>query len=80
MVERLIEAEVALVGVDFWNVDDVHDPARPVHTALLDRGIPIVEHLRGLAQLPRRRFRFSAVPLKVVGAASIPVRAFAEIP
>ncbi len=47
-VGALIEANVALVGVDFWNVDDTGDPARPAHTRLLDAGILIVEHLRGL--------------------------------
>lgn len=75
----LVEAEVALVGVDFWNVDDPGDPRRPVHTALLERQIPIVEHLCNFDRLPAGGFRFSAVPVAVVGAASMPVRAFAEL-
>jgi kynurenine formamidase len=68
------------VGVDFWNVDDtIGDPTRRVHTRLLDAGILIVEHLCGLATLPPREFRFYAVPLQLVGGASFPVRAFAEV-
>jgi kynurenine formamidase len=77
-VERLLLARPALVGVDCWNVDDTQDPARPVHTQLLAAGILIVEHLCNLGALPPDGFRFSAVPLRVVGGASMPVRAFAE--
>jgi kynurenine formamidase len=48
-----------------------------VHSILLGAEIPIVEHLRGLAQLPVEGFRFSAVPAKVAGFGTWPVRAFA---
>ena len=77
-IERLLDA--ALVGVDFANVDDTDDPARPAHTRLLGAGIPLVEHLRGLADLPSTGFRFTAVPPAIVRGASFPVRAFAELP
>ena len=79
LLGRLVRARPALVGVDFWNVDDVEDPVRPVHTQLLGAGILVVENLANLAALPREGFRFSAVPLRIVRGASIPVRAFAEI-
>lgn len=78
-VGALIEGRAGLVGVDFANVDDTEDPARPAHTRLLEAGIPIVENLRALAPLPADGFRFTAAPLAVVGGASFPVRAFAEI-
>jgi kynurenine formamidase len=79
-LDVLIEGGATLLGVDFNNVDDTTDPVRPAHTGLLEAGIPIVEHLRGLDQLPREGFRFFAVPLAIVGGASFPVRAFAELP
>ncbi|HEX9823763.1 MAG TPA: cyclase family protein, partial [Actinomycetota bacterium] len=47
---------------------------------LLAAGIPIVENLRGLSGLPGSGFRFTAAPLAVVGGATMPVRAFAEVP
>jgi arylformamidase len=74
----LADAGAALVGVDFWNIDDTTDLARPVHTRLLAANIPIVEHLTNLGSLPDSDFRFSAVPLRIVRGASFPVRAFAE--
>lgn len=79
-VDLLVEGGAALVGVDWTNVDDTTDPARPAHTRLLDAGVLIVEHLRGLDQLPADGFRFFAVPPRIVGGASFPVRAFAELP
>jgi arylformamidase len=58
----LVEQQAGLVGVDSLNIDDTGDPSRPVHTALLTAGIPIVEHLCGLGQLPPDGFRFHAAP------------------
>jgi len=68
-----------LVGIDSLNIDDTSDGHRPVHTTLLGAGIPIVEHLRGLEQLPITGFRFSAVPVKVKGMGTFPVRAYATL-
>jgi arylformamidase len=79
LLDLLLEARPALVGVDFCNVDDTLDPSRPAHTRLLARGILIVEHLCGLESLRGTCFRFFAVPLRIEGGASFPVRAFAEI-
>jgi arylformamidase len=75
----LAERAARLVGIDSLNIDDAQDGERPVHTILLGAGIPIVEHLRGLEQLPVAGFRFSAVPLAVRGMGSFPVRAFARV-
>jgi kynurenine formamidase len=75
VVADLVAARPALVGVDFWNVDDVTAPDRPVHTRLLGAGIPIVEHLCGLDRVTSTARTF-VVPLAVAGAPSLPVRAF----
>lgn len=77
--EHLRDAGAALVGIDSLNIDDTDDGTRPVHTVLLGAGIPIVEHLTGLAALPDAGFRFSAVPPKVVGMGTFPVRAHAVV-
>jgi kynurenine formamidase len=75
----LVEAGAALVGIDSLNIDDTSTGARPVHTTLLGNNIPIVEHLRGLDQVPERGARFSAVPVKVKGCGSFPVRAYVSV-
>ncbi|MFC7614955.1 cyclase family protein [Actinokineospora soli] len=69
----------AVVGVDTVNIDDMADATRPAHTALLGAGVPIVEHLRGLDQLPPDGFRFHAAPVAVVGMGTFPVRAYAVV-
>jgi arylformamidase len=75
----LVDQGAALVGIDSLNIDDTKDPARPVHSTLLSAEIPIVEHLCHLGQLPDDGFRFSAVPPKVAGFGTFPVRAFATL-
>jgi arylformamidase len=75
----LVRQGAALVGIDSYNIDDIADLTRPVHTALLGNEIPIVEHMTGLEKLPREGFRFFAVPVKVKSFGTFPVRAFALI-
>lgn len=77
--EHLVRAGAALVGIDSLNIDDDRDGARPTHTSLLGAGIAIVEHMTNLAALPESGFRFFAVPPKVRGMGSFPVRAFAQV-
>ena len=75
--QLLVKAGATLVGIDSYNIDDTADGRRPVHTALLGADIPIVEHLCGLQHLPDQGSRFFAVPVKVKGFGTFPVRAFA---
>jgi arylformamidase len=70
----------ALVGIDAVNIDDVADGERPAHTLLLAAGIPVIEHLTGLEQLPPAGAFFTAVPLRIEGLGTVPVRAFARLP
>ncbi len=79
LAESLVEAGVTLVGIDSFNIDSTDDGTRPVHSALLGASIPIVEHLCGLAAVPERGARFFAVPVKVKGMGTFPVRAFAKL-
>jgi kynurenine formamidase len=77
--EHLVAAGARLVGIDSLNIDDTADLTRPAHTLLLGAGVLIVEHLCNLAALPARGFRFFAVPVKVRGMGTFPVRAFGLI-
>ena len=75
----LIEGGAAFVGIDSHNIDDTRARRRPVHSLLLGADIPIGEHLTGLDRLPDSGFRFSAVPPKIKGMGTFPVRAFARL-
>jgi arylformamidase len=80
---ELLAAEGAvLVGIDSVNIDDTSPASRghrPGHSVLLGAGIPIIEHLRGLDQIDgRAAFTVTAVPVKVRGLGTFPVRAFAR--
>jgi kynurenine formamidase len=75
----LVEHGAKLVGIDSHNIDDTRVPRRPVHTILLGAGVLICEHMTGLGALPDEGFRFTAVPPKVAGMGTFPVRAFAEV-
>lgn len=75
----LAEQGAGLVGIDSVNIDDMGDATRPAHTRLLEAGIPIVEHLCGLEQLPTDGFRFHAAPPRVHEMGTFPVRAYAVV-
>jgi len=77
--ELLADQGAALVGIDSYNIDDTADLTRPVHTILLRAGIPIVEHMCNLHQLPPTGWKFFAAPVKVKEFGAFPVRAFAIV-
>jgi arylformamidase len=78
--ELLAKSGVKVVGIDSYNIDDTADGTRPAHTELLRAGILVVEHLTNLDALPASgTIRFFAVPAKVHGLSSFPVRAFAIV-
>jgi len=64
------------VGIDSYNIDDLSRDTRPCHSTLLKAGIPICEHMAYLSELPDNGFRFFAVPVKMKGMGTFPVRAF----
>jgi kynurenine formamidase len=75
----LVTEAIALLLVDFLNVDDTSDMRRPAHTSLLKAQIPIVENACGLDQLPRSGFRVHAPPVALKGVASFPTRVYAVV-
>jgi kynurenine formamidase len=77
--EWLVKSGAVIVGVDSFNIDSVATGERPVHSVLLGRDIPIVEHMCGLDAVPSEGGRFSAVPVKVKGFGTFPVRAFVAV-
>jgi kynurenine formamidase len=77
----LVEHRARMVGIDAVNIDDTSSGGhRPAHSVLLAAGIPIVEHLTNLDQLPLTGARFTAAPPRIAEFGTFPVRAYASIP
>jgi arylformamidase len=77
--QAMVDANIALLGIDALNVDNVEDLTRPVHDTVLGNGIPLLEHLTNLDRLPDRGARLTALPAPVRGLGSFPVRAVAAL-
>lgn len=75
----LVEQGVKLVGIDSHNIDDTRGKLRPVHKHLLGNNVLICEHMTNLDKLPADGVRFFAVPPKITGVGTFPVRAFAQV-
>lgn len=76
----LVDNGAKLVGIDTHNIDDTRGKLRPVHKHLLGNNVLICEHMTNLDKLPSSGFRFFAVPPKITGVGTFPVRAFAQLP
>jgi len=77
--QYLADSGAAFVGIDTYNIDDITDGTRPVHTILLGNRIPICEHMCRLENLPESGFRFHAAPVKIKAFGTFPVRAYAVL-
>jgi kynurenine formamidase len=68
-----------VVGIDSLNIDSIAGGERPVHSILLRAGIPIIEHMTNLGAIPDDGFELIAVPPKITGLGTFPVRAHARV-
>jgi len=75
----LVDRGARLVGIDSVNIDDTQGGERPAHSILLAAGIPVLEHLTNLDQLPVTGARLHAAPPRVRGLGTFPVRAYAVV-
>lgn len=64
-------------GLDTISADTVDSQEYPVHKALLQKNIIIIENLANMVELPCRDFDFSCFPLSFADADGSPVRAVA---
>jgi arylformamidase len=70
----LVSKGVKLVGVDYLSVEAYEAPKHPVHHALLDNGVVVVEGLN-LSQVPEGRYQLICLPLKIRNGDGAPARA-----
>ncbi|WP_405724182.1 cyclase family protein [Streptomyces sp. NBC_01537] len=76
----LADAGARLVGIDSVNIDSTDGGQRPAHSILLGAGIPVLEHLTNLGELPVHGARLHAAPAPVRDFGTFPVRAYALVP
>ncbi|MGM9521583.1 MAG: cyclase family protein [Oscillospiraceae bacterium] len=62
----LADKKVKMVGIDSFTVDDPRVKDKPAHVELLCKnGIPVIECVVNLGELPMHRFKTICMPLKV---------------
>ncbi len=82
--ELLVDKGVKLIGTDACSIDSMaghppqHDGLPPAHLVFLGAGIPQVEDLCNLGQLPRRFYAVIA-PMKLARSSGAPTRVFAFV-
>ncbi len=76
LVEALVAAPAALVGLETPSLHPDHDLDARFHHQLLEAGVVIVENLVGLARLPAR-VHLTALPLPLRGLDGAPCRVVA---
>jgi arylformamidase len=76
----LVERGVKLVGTDACAIESIWGPRDnfPAHHTFLENGIPIVEDLRGLDEVPDRFFVVVA-PMKLANSSGAPARVLAFV-
>lgn len=78
LLKFLIDKKIRAYMTDATAVDAVNSETDAKHKQLLGAGIPIVENLRNLYQLPENQpFFISALPLRLAGREGAPCRAVA---
>jgi len=74
LARRLVEERKLLVGVDYLSVESYHAPfEHPVHHALLEAGLVVVEGLN-LSEVEPGEYDLYCLPLKLVGSDGAPAR------
>jgi arylformamidase len=84
-IDLLLERRIRALGVECPDPDQVDQrdlgaATFEAHHRLLAAGIPIIENLANLDQVPASRFRFLALGLPIRGASGSPIRALALLP
>ena len=69
----LVEKGVSLVGIDYLSIERYQNPDAPVHRALLQAGVLIVEGVH-LLEIPPGPYEIFCLPICIKGADGAPAR------
>ena len=72
--QKLVDAGIQLVGIDTPSMDHADSKELDGHHVLYRGGVAILENL-DLSQVPAGDYELIALPLRIVGGDSSPVRA-----
>jgi len=81
----LVEKQIKVIGTDACSIDSMaghpprHNGLPPAHLVFLGAGVPQVEDLRNLSELPTHFFAVIA-PMKLARSSGAPTRVFAFVP
>jgi kynurenine formamidase len=70
---------IRLVGIDTASIDHGQTHDYPTHQRLFRSGVPALENLANLDQLPARGFTLTALPMKIAGGSGAPCRVVAVL-
>ena len=76
-IRWLIRKQIACFGSDAWNMETPGTDFQPIHTALFEAGIPMIESLRNLGSIMGGGFEVFILPLPILGLDASPIRAIA---
>jgi len=74
-----LDHEIRLVGIDFLSIERSDDGTYPVHHALLEKEVVIVEGL-DLSDVTPELYQLYCLPLKILGIDGAPARVFLAEP
>lgn len=69
----ILELGVKVVGIDYLSIEAAHGAGAPVHRALLERNVVIIESLN-LSGVPTGDYELICLPLKLSGLDGAPAR------
>jgi kynurenine formamidase len=70
---------VRMVGIDTASIDHGQTTDYPTHQRLFRDGVPALENLANLEQLPASGFTIAALPMKIAGGSGAPTRVVAIV-
>jgi arylformamidase len=73
-VDYILSCNPLSIGFDYYSLDPPSDSLFPAHTMVARRGIPVFVCL-DLSKIQAGIYEFSAIPMPVIGAEGMPVRA-----
>ncbi len=73
----LVERGISCIGVDASGIENNEDIEHPVHRLFFEHQIPIIEDMQNLELIRNERFFLIALPWRVKGLDSSPVRVIA---